>query len=228
MPGKGVPSPDWLARLLADGVTRGYSTRDLCDYLRDAAVARKLRAVVIGTTYDQTAGLCRELRADYGFDCTGIRTDELGRNAPLPNSVKRANLLVTHDANAALVRTLAHQLGKPYIVPAVRPEIVGDEWLLLLERQVFFIATDPRFLELVKRYLATIPGAERVTMLVAGRDDLSVIPPDAPTYVTQAARELLGKTRIPGRLIPPARIFTDECVRQIIDTIVGINTRAAE
>ena len=51
------PSPFWLAKVLAEGIEHGYSTRDFCDHLRQAALAHTRRAAVIAETYDQTEGL---------------------------------------------------------------------------------------------------------------------------------------------------------------------------
>jgi len=221
--GRRPPRP-WLTEILAGAVTRGFSTRDFCDDLREAALGSKLKAAVIATTYDQSAGLCRELRADYGIEATGIPVETLKRGLPIPAALSRAHLVLTTAIHAELGGQLAKKLGKRFIVARVRPEIVGDEWLLLLDREVFVVAVDPRFLRALRGYLASTPGAENVKMLLAGQDDLSVIPRDAPTYVTQAARERLGRTRIPGRLIPPARVFSADCVRAILNIVVEVNT----
>ena len=32
-------------------------------------------------------------------------------------------------------------------------------------------------------------------------------------------------TRLPGRLIPPTRIFAEDCVREIMRTVVAMNMR---
>lgn len=218
------PPRPWLAEILAGAVSRGFSTRDFCDDLREAALGSKLRAAVIATTYDQSAGLCRELRADYGIEATGILVETLKRGLPIPATLSRAHLVLTTEIHSEIAGQLARKLGKRFLVAKVRPEIFGDEWLLLLDREVFVVAVDPRFLRTLRSYLSSTPGAENVKMLVAGQDDLSVIPRDAPTYVTQAARERLGRTRIPGRLIPPARVFSADCVRSILDMVVEVNT----
>ena len=218
------PPSKWLVDIFTDGVAQGFSTRDLCDHLREAALARKARVAVVGSTHDQIAGMCNELRSQFGVECTGVLSESLRRSLPLPHAVRRAHLIVTHESNGELVKRLAQRLGKPAIVATVRPEIIGDEWLLLLEREVFVIAADQRFIDLMSGFLAHTPGAENVTMLIAGRDDLSRISFNAPTYVTQAAREVLGRTRIPGHLVRPTRIFSKESVREILGVLVGINT----
>ncbi|MDQ3672853.1 MAG: GntR family transcriptional regulator [Gemmatimonadota bacterium] len=216
------PSPFWLAKILAEGIEHGYSTRDFCDHLREAALARKLRAVVIAATYDQTEGLVNELRHYYGLDATSVLAATLGRGAPLPNPVKRAHLLVTTDAHKEVVSDLARRLGRAFVLADVRAEIFG-EWQTLLRREVFVIATDARFVEMLRARLATVPGGAHVRVLIVGRDDLSVISPNSPTYVTQAARNVLGRTRIPGRLVPPARLLDPSSVEQILAAVVRTN-----
>lgn len=220
-----APAPAWLARILADGIHHGYSTRDLCDYLREAALARKVRAVVVASTKDQLAGMCRELRVDYGLDARGVLAHALKRGSPVPTAVRQAHLLVTTAAHRDRVDEVSRSLGKPFVLTDVRAEIFA-EWQTLLRREVFVIGTDPHFLAMVEHGLATVPGGKNVTFLVAGRDDLSRISEGAPTYVTQAARDVLGRTRIPGRLIPPTRFFDARSVDQLLSAIVQINTAA--
>lgn len=221
--GDRAPSPVWLAKVLGEGIQDGFSTRELCDHLREAALGRKLRAVVIAETLDQTAGICSELRLDYGLEVTGLLARTLKRGAPIPNAVRRAHLLVTTAAHRERVNELARALGKVFVLADIRSEVFG-EWETLLRREVFVIGTDPRFLAMLERRLATVPGGKNVTLLVAGRDDLSRISRGAPTYVTQAARDVLGKTRIPGRLIAPTRLLDSRSVDQLLSAIVGINT----
>lgn len=217
------PSPVWLAKVLAEGVEHGYSTRDFCDQLREAALARKLRAVVIAATYDQTEGLVNELRVDYGLDATGVLVETLKRNSPPPNAIKRAHILVTTTEHHQAVAELARTLGRAFVLADVRDDIFG-QWRALLRREVFVIATDPRFVEMLEARLATVPGGEHVKVLVAGRDNLAVISPGAPTYVTQAARNVLGRTRIPGRLVPVPRLLDGRSIQQLLAAVVRINT----
>ena len=218
------PPIEWLARILANGVSRGFSTRDLCDLLRDAATSRTITVAVVATTRDQTAGMCRELRTAYGLIAVEVLAETLQPRARLPAAMRRAHFFLTTAAHGDLVKKLAEHLHKPFIVAAIRPQL-GDNWLRLMKRQVFVIATDERFLALLRQYLRETPGYANVRMLLAGRDDISGIPVDAPTYVTHAARERLGKTLIPGWLVPAAPIFAPDCVREIMDIIVRLNTQ---
>lgn len=218
------PPIEWLAKILADGISRGFSTRDLCNLLGDAAMSRTVTVAVVATTRDQTAGMCRELRTDYGLNALEVLAETLQPRASFPAAMRRAHFVLTTAAHGELVKKLAERLHKPFIVAAVRPQL-GENWLRLVKREVFVIATDERFLSLLGNYLRDTPGYPNVRMLLVGRDDLSAIPVDAPTYVTQAARERLGKMLLPGWLVPPAPVFAPDCVREIMGIVVRLNTR---
>jgi hypothetical protein len=215
----------WLADVIAEGVLRNVPVLELGDWMRKAVSARKLRAVVIATTTDQTLGICRELQADYGLAATALLAEEVGPKRELPRVVHRAHILVTTDAHGVFMRRVAERLRKPLLVMSIRPDLVNQEWQLLMRGPVYVIATDPRFLALLREYLANTPGVPNMRTLVAGRDDLTVVPKDAPTYVTQSARERLDRTHLPGRVIPPTRIFSADCARELLRIIVGLNLK---
>ena len=219
------PSSDFLAEVLVRGVVRGFSLLSFTDSLRIAAFGRTLRAAVIAGTVDQVEGLCRELRVDYGLQSTGIHGDQLKSGSAVPTAIRRAHLLVTTERYGAAITQIAEQLDKPVIVVNVRPAFVGEEWQGVVRGgRVYIVAADAGFLAIAREHLRTAVDLGNIKMLIAGRDDLGIIPPHAPTYVTEAARQKLGKTRIPGRLIPPTRLFAEDSVRAIIDFIVARNT----
>ncbi|MDP9278357.1 MAG: winged helix-turn-helix domain-containing protein [Gemmatimonadota bacterium] len=226
LPGVDVPpSTDLLAEVLVRGVVRGFSLLSFTDSLRIAAFGRTLRAAVIAGTVDQVQGLCRELRVDYGLQSTGIHGDELKPGSVVPAAIRRAHLLVTTQRFGAAITQLAAQLEKPVVVVNVRPAFMGEEWQTVVRRgRVYVVAVDPGFLSIARDHLQTALDLGNIKMLIAGRDDLGIIPPDAPTYVTEAARQKLGKMRVPGRLIPPTRLFAEDSVRAIVNFIVARNT----
>ena len=219
------PSTDLLAEVLVSGVVRGFSLLSFTDSLRLAAFGRTLRATVIAGMVDQVEGLCRELRVDYGLQSTAVLGDTLKPGSGVPTAIRRAHLLVTTDKFGPAIKQFGSQLDKPVIVVNVRPAFVGEEWQALVRSgRVYVVAADPNFLAIVRHHLRTSIDLGNIKMLIAGRDDLGIIPPDAPTYVTEAARQKLGKTRVPGRLIPPTRLFAEDSVRAIINFIVARNT----
>jgi DNA-binding transcriptional regulator YhcF (GntR family) len=222
------PSVEFLADTLVAGVIRGFSLLRFTDDLRLAALGRRLRATVIARTVDQAYGLSRELKVDYGLETTTLLPEQMVAGSVVRSALLRTHLIVTTGALETEVSTLATTLGKPVIVVDVRPPFVENDWKILLRSaRVYIIAADPRFLALMREYLQSVIDLRNVRMLVAGKDDISAIPPLAPTYVTEAARQKLGKSRIPGRLIAPPRILAENCVRAIVKFVVEMNMQHA-
>lgn len=219
-------SPQWLADVVADGIRRGVPAPALADALAAATRSRALVAAIVAATTDQAAGLARELRDDFGVQATGIPLDEVaaferGRDDEgLPRGLARAHLLVGTESSAAHVERLAERLGVPKVVIDMRPDLLSPDWRLLLTRVAYAVIADARFAPLVHAFVEGAEGSRNLRVLVAGRDDLSEIPPDAPTYVTEAARERIGRHRLPGRVVMPARTLSDASTRAIALAVV--------
>ena len=217
-------SPQWLADVIADGIRRGVPAPALADALAAATRSRALTAAVIAATYDQAAGLARELRDDFGVQATGIVVENLpsatATDDELPRGLSRAHLLVGTDATEPHVSRIAARLGIPHVVIDMRPDLLSPDWRLLLTRVTYAVIADPRFGMLVHAFVDGAEGARNLRVLIAGEDDLSVIPSDAPTYITEAARERIGRHRLPGRLVTPARTLSDASTRKIALTVV--------
>lgn len=227
----GQPAVAWLVDVLASGVAREVPATDLAEWLRRAVDTLRLRAAVVAPTTDQLEGIAGELRALYGIEAACVDAERLVPGGRLPSDVRRADLLVTTDALEERLRPIAAELGRPLVVAAVRPDLVGDEWRRLLARPVHVVVADPRFARMVEEWVAlTIgpghPGAV-VHVLVAGEHDLAAIPADGAVYVTRSARERLGGAALPGVAVPSARIFSPECARTILELMVRENLRAA-
>jgi len=223
-----VPSPDVLTDALVAGVVRGFSLVTFTDHLRIAALGRRLRATVIAETLDQAHGLARELRVDYGLATTSLLPQQLKGGTPARAALQRSQLLLTTKDLERHVSPIATDLDKRLIVADIRPPFMNEEWRTLLRYgRIYLIAADPRFLAPAQNYLKSLVDLGNLRILIVGSDDLAVIPPQAPTYVTEAARLKLGKTRIPGRLIPPPRLLAEDCVRAIVSFIVHANVDQA-
>jgi hypothetical protein len=221
------PPGDFVTDILVAGVVRGFSLLRFTDDLRIAALGRRLRATVIAKTVDQAYGLSRELKNDYGLETTTLLPEQL-KGSAVTSSLQRAHLVVTTIALETEVSAVAARLGKTVIVADIRPPFVENQWKTALRSgRAYLVAADPRFLDLARDYLRSVIDLRNVRMLIAGRDDLSSIPPQAPTYVTEAARQKLGKSQIPGRLISPPRLLAENCVRAIIQFIVTTNMQQA-
>ena len=217
---------NWLSDMFAHGVARDIPVPELHEWMRRSVETLRLRAVAFEVTEDQTMGLCRELRDDYGLEATAEHPAVLTNTDELPIEVRRADLLVTTPRHEKLVRAVANQLGKTCVVTAVRPDLISGEWRLLLGAPVYLIIADRGFEATLKRFFAGTTGEENLRILVACEDDLAGIPPDAPTYVTRGARAKLGDQRIPGRIIPAPRLLSAATSREITGFIVRANLRA--
>ena len=180
---------------------------------------------MIATTSDQGLGITRELKEDFGLDATAVIVERLPAFRQSP-ALRRTQLLVTTQAHARLVESLADDLGIRHLVISVRSDLFQAEWTLWQGQPVHVIVMDPRFRRIVQSFLRA-SGAESAAVRVhLATGDLSRIPDDAPTYVTQAARTHLGRLKVPGMLIPPTRLFAEDCVRALWLTIGELNLRS--
>jgi len=221
------PSPRWMAELFAAGIARGIPAHELPGALSAALGRGRIRAVVVATTVDQTDGICRELIAELGVECRGVLAETLDPRQPMPRVIRRAQLLVSTEAHEARMRRLAARLGMPFVSITVRADLFDSEWALLRGQVAYVLVADPRFGRLVRSFIDAAGGHDEARVLVAGRDDLSRIPPYAPVYATQAARARIGPTRLPDGVLPPGRILSDESVRELMQAIIGIASGAS-
>lgn len=216
-----APGSEWLADVLAQGVTREIPAPELGTWLTRAASTAGVRALVLAATADQTEGVRRELRDYYG-----IETVALPPGAPpdrLPAAARKASLIVVTEGYAPAMRKIGARLGIPAVAISVRADLVGPEWRLLLRSPVYVVVTDHRFVQTLRHFFADTPGVDNLHPIVVGRDSLDSIPPGAATYVTHSARAVLGDTPIPGRVVPPARIFSEASAREILGIVVRRN-----
>ena len=223
------PLPEaWFAEILATGLAREIPGPELHEWLRRSIETLRLRATVVASTSDQASGLCRELRDDFGFEAEALLADEIQPSSVVPPlSVRRADLIVSTEAHRGWLTALTTDLRKPLVIVTVKPDLRVGEWALLLRRPVYALVASPEFGEILRRFFADVPGAsENLRILVFGRDDLAVIPEEAPTYVTQRVRDQLGSLRVPGRILPAARTISAESAREIFAFIVRSNIEA--
>lgn len=225
---EGIPRlpASWFADVLAQGLSREIPAGDLHEWLRRCTDMLRLRVAVITTTSDQGAGLCRELADDYGFDPEALLAAEVQSAAKPPLPLRRADLVVTTQAHRDWVTALASELRKEVCVIEVRPNLVRGEWSLLFRRPVYAVVADVEFGEMLQRFFVGAAGAKNLNILVVGRDDLSVIPQDAPTYVTQRARSRLDGIPIRGRVLPAARSISPASARELVGFMVRSNIEA--
>ena len=227
-PGAGPAAPGlaepWLVDLFAQGIGRDIAAPDLAEWLRRSIETLRMRVVVIAPTIDQREGLCRELRADFGLEATGLEPRMLAPDdSRVPIEVRRADFLLATSDVAAPVRSFAQAQGKRVVTISIRPDLIGPEWRTLLQEPSYAVVMDPLFGGYLQQYFNQAAGATNLRTIVLGVDDLASIPEDAPTYVTRAARAQLGDTPVPGRLIPTARTLSPDTTKEVLEIIVRSN-----
>jgi hypothetical protein len=220
-----APPVRWMVDILADGVARDIPVPVLADRFREATTTVTLRAAVVECNRDQIHSMSRELREDYGIAPVGVDLGTFAPEGPYPGELEDADIIVS-AAHGDLIRTIATTLRKPFVVTSVRSDLVQRTMRLLARGPVYFVMTDPRFAEKLRRGFASLPGGENFHAIIVGRDDLDAIPDDATTYVMRLAREQLGDVVIPGRTVPSVRVFSPECAREILSVMVRRNASA--
>lgn len=210
----GLTTP-WIAEVLAQGIERGVPAPALGRLLGEALAGVRHRAAVITPTLDQTFGIRRELENDFGFETTAVLPDEIAPRDAVPRGIHRAHVLVTTGALEARVRERGARLGKPVVAVEMRPDLLTSEWQLLRGVRSYVLVADPKFGALAAQALQRAGDWSDVRVLVAGQDDLSEIG-DEPVYATQAARERLGRTRLPAGVLPPARMLSPQTARELL------------
>ena len=216
----------WIVDVFAQGIAREVAPATLLDWMHRSLATRVLRAGVVAASADQLLGMCRELEADYGLETDGALASSLGAAGRPFADLPAIDLVVTTPACADAAGPVARALGAELVTIAVRPDLIGMEWLGLLRDPVYVVATDADFIALLRAFFADTPGAHNLRPILLGRDSLGSIPAGAATYITQSARERLGDTPIPGRVVPPARVFSAESSRELLAFIVRKNWEA--
>jgi DNA-binding transcriptional regulator YhcF (GntR family) len=224
-----MPPERWLQAVFLQGRARDMSMRGVIEALRRATETVRLRAVVIHAVADQRTGMCRELEEDYGFETAGVNVDMLG-NGHYPLELGEADLIVSTPAHEPLARRLAAQHEKPCIIADVRSDLIGGEWRMLLRKPVYVVVRDAQFRGALLEYFASTKGKENLRVLVVDADDITAIPPSAPTYITRGARDWLeahGRANdVGGRILPNARTFSSSTAAELISFILKTNLEA--
>jgi DNA-binding transcriptional regulator YhcF (GntR family) len=231
-PVSGNPLPDlgaWIVTVLLQARARGLPPRDLPEYLRRSLETRRVRAACIECNRDQLHLLCSELANDHGFISEPVEIEALEDPSASP-SLRRADVLVTTVFHRHDVQKAAAALGKPCIAVALKPEIMEDIAGRLRDGPVYYVATDERYAEKLRRMLALMAPVANLRMLLVGRDDLGQIPPNAPTFVMTSARDHMvatyGTVAGAGQPIHPARQFADAAARELLVFLTRANSSA--
>ena len=217
------PGDAWLAEVLLGALSRGVPVPHFAEYVHRRVATLRLRAACLECNVDQQQWLCRELHESFDLETTAVEVVHAEAHA---SALARADLLVTTPAHAEEVRELATRLGKFCVVASLRQDLTDEIRRLLRAGPLYFVGTDTRFAEKLRRDFKGVPGSEHLRTVVLGEDDPTAIPAGAPAYVMRTARDLLGGTPPQVRALPTLRALSADTVRAILGFLVRENDRA--
>ncbi len=220
------PGITWMAEVLMRGLGHGLSGARMADALQRSLEARRLHAVVVECNADQLYSVPAELRRDYGFEVTALDVAALDTEGRSPGVLRHADLLVSTPFHKRAVERLAARVGSPRVIITMCTDLFAEVLRLLPSTPVYFVVADPLFAAKLHHLFEGAPGASNLRPMVLGRDHLDAIPDTAPTYLTQLARARVGDTPLRRRVMPEARVFSDDTARQLLSFIVRCNSEA--
>lgn len=144
----------------------------------------------------------------------------------MPTELRSADLLVTTPFHTADAKRLASRIQKPWITIVLRVDYVAEVTRLLALGPVYFVVADARFADKLRAIYRDVAGATNLRPLVVGRDDLAHIPADAATYVTRAARDLLGSDTLASRVVVAERMFSRQTAYDLVAFVLRENMAA--
>jgi GntR family transcriptional regulator len=220
-----TPTAEWLVEVFAGALARGVPAPGFPEHARRSVETLRLRAACVECNGDQLVWLCRELQEDYGLVAAEVDVATLRDADAVPPALRSADLLVTTAFHVQEVQDTAERLGKPVVVATVRPDLTAEIGRLLQEGPLYFVGTDPRFEQKLRRLF---PGPDTANMraVLVGRDDVGAIPAGAPAYVMRTARDLLGGVPPHLRPLSTLRAFSPETQRAILRFILRANAAA--
>jgi GntR family transcriptional regulator len=232
-PAGGGSLPDlgvWLVNMLVQARARGLPPTQVSEYVRRCVETRRVRAACIECNRDHLHLLCSELADDHGYVVESAELHELDDPTP-PLALRRADVLVTTTFHAPRVKAAAARLRKPWIAIALRRDVLDEVSRCLAEGAVYYVATDPRVEPKLRRMLRPIAPVKHLKVMLTGRDDLSSIPADAPTFVMTSARQFVreryGENGGPGKpMFHPPRSFSEGTARELLTFLVRANMAA--
>jgi DNA-binding transcriptional regulator YhcF (GntR family) len=208
----------WILETIVGAIQRDVPPLWLVEQIRAVLLARSIRAVLVECNIDQMESMREELAVYYGVEVITMTFDYANTSAGL-RELRSADLLISGGHTDDIAR-LSRSAGKPYVITSVRPALLRRLSRLLTQGPFYFLVTDRAFGDKMRGLVAPMPRSENFHVLIAGEDDLRVIPAGAPTYVMRSAQTRVGAKRHAGREIPPQRIFSEESSRAILARIL--------
>lgn len=221
-----APGAEWLAGILAGALARGVAVPDFPDHVRRSVETLRLRALCLECNRDQEVWLRRELKESFGIQADTLDVADADDPEQCASAVRSADLLVTTAAHAAAALRLGRAFDKPSIVVSLREDLVQEIRRLLAAGPLYFVGTDPRFADKLRRLYAHDPGGENLRPITLGRDDPATIPAGAPAYVMRTARDLLGGPPPQVNALATMRAFSTDTSKELLGFMIRENVRA--
>lgn len=217
----------WVVDTLLEARAREIAPIAFPERVRRCLETLRLRAVCVAGSTDQIEQICYELQSDYGVESEGLELQQLeSPDAEVHRALRQADLLVSTALQATRVHQIARKLGKPVVTVSLRPEMMSEFTRQLGHGPVYFVASDPRFREVVHTVMKPTGVAGNLRVVIVGEDDVSAIPMDAPTYIMGRAHRLLTDPDLAKRFVPVRRVFSREMAHELLVFIVRANIAA--
>lgn len=217
----------WVVHILVDARAREIPPAAFPEHIRRCLETLRLRSVCVAGNADQLDHICRELHEDYGIESEGLEPEQISDpDADSQRAISRADLFVTTAVHSARVQQVARSLNRPAITVSLRQEVMGAMTRQLSRGPVYFIASDPRFRQALHAVFFATGHGGNARAVIVGEDDVTAIPPDAPTYIMRLAHERLGDSDLARRAAPLRRVFSNEMAHELLTFIVKSNMAA--
>jgi DNA-binding transcriptional regulator YhcF (GntR family) len=230
-PAPGVPAGatathvDWLASVVADAVVRGLSPAAFAHHAMSGLATVQLRAVCVECNADSAASIRAELEQDFGLATRAVNVFELQVGDPA-ESLANADVVVTTVYHAAEVQKLAAALRVPVVVASLPTELFAEVACRLPAGPLYFIASDPRFVDKLHRLFASIDGGGNLRPVLYRGGPLE-LDDDAPVYATRSVWARLPEGALRARVRTEARQLATESARELLGLIIRANLAAA-
>jgi len=205
--------------IFALGLECGIPVTELPRRLAESLRRRRLRLLCVGNHESQTQALADMASRDFGVDAVRVACDAC-EESRLEEAARHADAAITTVFAATRLGRLFRALGRPAFVATTAP--VAHDVLTYRDGPVVVIVADRTWAERAKlAFQGTVLSGARV--LVAGEDDLSVIPPEAQVVVAPAAAPLLASQSVAGHVRAVRYALADADARELIRMIVTAN-----
>ena len=218
---------DWLVGVLLQARTWGVPPVGCAERIDRYLRTERLRAACVESNQDQISWLTHEVQVDYGLDAFGVDLAAVD-TAALACEIRSADVVISTAFHGELLESVARAERKPIVLLRLAEDFVEPLMRALRGGYLYFVVADRRFADRLPIIYGEVEGAANLCPLVAGEDDLRVIPPGAATYVTRAAETRLPSSAALRTIWSPGRIFANSMATELLQIIVRSNIAAIQ